>query len=135
MNLPTASDSGEEGGRRPDGGLRSAREGFTPSRPLESATPGAPPPAALGAPRPEERAFMDAAGAPWTVRVRGRGLSGTPPDRGAPLLLLQFRREEGAAEGEGTGELLERLVVARGLEGLTEEELQGFLSAALALGS
>lgn len=74
---------------------------------------------------------MDAIGAPWTVRVRGRGLSGTPPDRGAPLLLLQFRREDPEAAGAGRGEMVERLVVARGLEDLTEEQLQGFLADAL----
>jgi delta 1-pyrroline-5-carboxylate dehydrogenase len=73
---------------------------------------------------------MDALGEPWTVRVRGRGLSGTPPDRGAPLLLLQFRREDDGA-GIGSGEMVERLVVARGLDELSEEQLQGFLTDAL----
>ena len=74
---------------------------------------------------------MDAVGKPWAVRVRGRGLSGTPPDRGAPLLLLQFRRDGDDTQDSGKGEMVERLVVARGLEELSEEQLQGFLADAL----
>lgn len=132
MTLPAAADSGDAGGRRPDGGLRSARDGFPLSRPPEStATPTPGPLAASSARASEERVFMDAGGDAWMVRVRGRGLSGTPPDRGAPLLLLQFRRDQEAVDGVKGGEMVERLVVARGLDGLSEEQLQGFLADAL----
>lgn len=131
MSLPAAADSGEAG-RRPDGGLRSAREGFPVTRPPEPAAPAsARSPSASGTQAPEERTFLDAGGDPWVVRVRGRGLSGTPPDRGAPLLLLQFRPGDEGMDGVKKGEMVERLVVARGLEGLSEEQLQGFLADAL----
>ncbi len=131
MSLPAAADPGGGGERRPDGGLRSAREGFPLARSPEPAVgPGSQLPTAPAPRHPEELGFMDGLGEPWTVRVRGRGLSGTPPDRGAPLLLLQFRREDDGA-GIGSGEMVERLVVARGLDELSEEQLQGFLTDAL----
>lgn len=130
MSLPAAADPGGGGERRSDGGLRSAREGFPLTRPPEpAATPGSPLHQAPAHRHPEELGFMDAVGEPWTVRVRGRGLSGTPPDRGAPLLLLQFRRDD--KDPEGRGEMVERLVVARGLDEISEEQLQGFLADAL----
>lgn len=132
MSLPAAADPGGGGGRPADGGLRSARDGFPLRRPSEPAVPTPDPvPVGRGSTAPEEMVFRDAAGEPWTVRVRGRGLSGTPPDRGAPLLLLQFRREDPDHHGAAGREMVERLVVARGLEELSDEQLQGFLADAL----
>lgn len=132
MSLPAAADAGGGGDRRPEGGLRSARDGFPLTRPPEHAVvPGSPLHPVPAHRYPEETSFLDAVGKPWAVRVRGRGLSGTPPDRGAPLLLLQFRRDGDDTQDSGKGEMVERLVVARGLEELSEEQLQGFLADAL----
>jgi len=115
-----------EGGRR-EGGLPSAREALPPARPPEVATPH-PGPGAL--PGMEEREFQDPQGVHWTVNVIGRAVSGTPPDRGAPLLLVRYQRME-VPEGEGgTPSPLEGLVVAGELATLSEEALHGLLARA-----
>jgi hypothetical protein len=68
-------------------------------------------------------ACIEVAGRRWTVRVLGR--SGRTSTGAAPLLLLGFW--DGQDED---AEPLEALVVARTLEGLSEEELESALLTA-----
>lgn len=128
-----------EGGPR-EGGLRPAREALTPppripepptvSSPIPSGDPVSP--SELRAlPAMEQRGFQDSQGVDWTATVVGRAVSGTPPDRGAPLLLVRFQRTADPEGGEiAPSPVLEELVVAEELGTLQEEMLQGWLARA-----
>lgn len=98
------------------------------------------PPSDRGEPReepPPSRVFHDDDGLAWTVEVAGRGRTGSRGDRGADLLLLTFRpgaeasgEEPGEEPGEEEGQALERLVVARELDDLSDDRLVEILAEA-----
>jgi hypothetical protein len=128
-----------EGGHR-TGGLRPAREALTPPPRTQEPAVSSPIPSAgdelslselRSLPTTERREFQDPQGVEWTATVVGRAVSGTPPDRGAPLLLVRFHRTvDSQAREVAPWPALEALVVAGELATLPEEKLQETLTRA-----
>lgn len=112
---PLAGAGGAEGGRA---GATGVRDSATGER--------------------EERTFQAPDDARWRVVVAGRGRSGTPPDVGAPILLLRFlpapsgSQPDSPGPGPGDSPPVEQLAVGVGLDSFTDEALADLLTRARA---